>query len=123
MGEVQVPADAHWGAQTQRAVENFPISGRPVEPRIIHALALLALDDCSAGVLARGQHAARRDARVLQELDRDEPVVRRRLGIVEDRPQLGEVARSQQVRDVEHRFAGEQRERLGVDPEELLPAG
>ena len=28
MGEVRVPADAHWGAQTQRAVENFPISGR-----------------------------------------------------------------------------------------------
>ena len=27
MGEVQVPADALWGAQTQRAVENFPVSG------------------------------------------------------------------------------------------------
>ena len=27
MGEVQVPADALWRAQTQRAVENFPISG------------------------------------------------------------------------------------------------
>ena len=33
MGEVRVPAAARWGAQTQRAVENFPISGRPVEPR------------------------------------------------------------------------------------------
>ena len=33
MGEVRVPADAHWGAQTQRAVENFPISGRPIDPR------------------------------------------------------------------------------------------
>ena len=31
MGEVRVPADARWGAQTQRAVENFPISGRPVD--------------------------------------------------------------------------------------------
>ena len=30
MGEVQVPADALWRAQTQRAVENFPISGRPL---------------------------------------------------------------------------------------------
>ena len=30
MGEVRVPAEALWGAQTQRAVENFPISGRPV---------------------------------------------------------------------------------------------
>jgi fumarate hydratase class II len=28
MGDVRVPADALWGAQTARAVENFPISGR-----------------------------------------------------------------------------------------------
>ena len=28
MGEVRVPADALYGAQTQRAVDNFPISGR-----------------------------------------------------------------------------------------------
>jgi fumarate hydratase, class II len=39
MGEVEVPADALWGAQTQRAVENFPISGRPLPPALIHALA------------------------------------------------------------------------------------
>ncbi|MDR1118314.1 MAG: class II fumarate hydratase, partial [Bifidobacteriaceae bacterium] len=39
MGEVRVPADALWGAQTQRAVENFPISGRGLEPAQIHALA------------------------------------------------------------------------------------
>ena len=32
MGEVRVPADARWGAQTQRAVENFPISGRTDRP-------------------------------------------------------------------------------------------
>ena len=32
MGEVQVPRDALWKAQTQRAVENFPISGTPIEP-------------------------------------------------------------------------------------------
>ncbi len=30
MGEVQVPAEAYYGAQTQRAVENFPISGWPL---------------------------------------------------------------------------------------------
>ena len=30
MGDVEVPADALWGAQTARAVENFPISGQPV---------------------------------------------------------------------------------------------
>ncbi|SDT75564.1 class II fumarate hydratase [Actinoplanes derwentensis] len=39
MGEVQVPADALWRAQTQRAVENFPISGRGLEPSHIRALA------------------------------------------------------------------------------------
>jgi fumarate hydratase class II len=41
MGEVQVPAAALWGAQTQRAVENFPISGRPIDRRLIRALALI----------------------------------------------------------------------------------
>jgi fumarate hydratase class II len=41
MGEVQVPREALWGAQTQRAVENFPISGTVLEPGLIHALALI----------------------------------------------------------------------------------
>ncbi len=41
MGEVRVPASAKWGAQTQRAVENFPISGKPVEAALIAALALI----------------------------------------------------------------------------------
>jgi fumarate hydratase class II len=41
MGEVKVPRDALWRAQTQRAVENFPISGRPLESRHIRALALI----------------------------------------------------------------------------------
>ena len=40
MGEVRVPATARWGAQTQRAVENFPISGRPIDRRLIRALGL-----------------------------------------------------------------------------------
>jgi fumarate hydratase, class II len=39
MGEVEVPADALWRAQTQRAVQNFPISGRPLPPVLVHALA------------------------------------------------------------------------------------
>jgi fumarate hydratase class II len=38
MGEVRVPSDAKWAAQTQRAVENFPISGTPIEPSLIHAI-------------------------------------------------------------------------------------
>lgn len=41
MGEVLVPAEALWGAQTQRAIENFPISGTPIEPALIHALGLI----------------------------------------------------------------------------------
>jgi fumarate hydratase class II len=39
MGEVRVPAAALWQAQTQRAVDNFPISGQPVPAAVIHALA------------------------------------------------------------------------------------
>jgi fumarate hydratase class II len=39
MGEVRVPADAKWAAQTQRAVENFPISGLTIDRLLIRALA------------------------------------------------------------------------------------
>ena len=41
LGEVRVPADALWGAQTQRAVENFPVSGRRLPRRLIRAMALI----------------------------------------------------------------------------------
>jgi fumarate hydratase class II len=55
MGEVRVPASALWKAQTQRAVENFPISGTPIEPALIHALgevkAAAATANGSLGVL------------------------------------------------------------------------
>ena len=37
MGEVKVPENALWGAQTQRAVENFPISGQRIPRRMVHA--------------------------------------------------------------------------------------
>src|SRR5436309_8010522 len=63
MGDVRVPVDARWGAQTQRAVENFPISGRPVDARVIRALALIK--SAAAAV-----NAARRDV----------PAVDRRIG-------------------------------------------
>src|SRR5437868_7269678 len=43
MGEVRVPALAYYGAQTQRAVENFPISGQPLPGRLIRALGLVKL--------------------------------------------------------------------------------
>jgi len=41
MGEVKVPKSAYYGAQTQRAVENFPISGIGFPPRFIRALAII----------------------------------------------------------------------------------
>ena len=41
MGEVRVPVDALWGAQTQRAVENFPVSGLRMPRVFIRALALV----------------------------------------------------------------------------------
>jgi fumarate hydratase class II len=77
MGEIKVPADALWGAQTQRAVENFHISGRPLPRGFIGALGLVKqaaaranrslglLDaavaqavDAAAAEVAGGQHDA-----------------------------------------------------------------
>ncbi|MBC7678254.1 MAG: aspartate ammonia-lyase, partial [Pseudorhodobacter sp.] len=39
MGDVEVPYDALWRAQTQRAVSNFPATGRRVEPGLVRARA------------------------------------------------------------------------------------
>ncbi|MGH3421663.1 MAG: lyase family protein, partial [Streptosporangiaceae bacterium] len=47
MGEVEVPADALWGAQTQRAVDNFPVSGERIGRDLIGALG------CIKGAAAR----------------------------------------------------------------------
>jgi fumarate hydratase class II len=63
MGDVRVPASARWGAQTQRAVENFPISGLTIDARLIRALALVK------------RHAALTNAGL-----RDVPLVDRRIG-------------------------------------------
>ena len=41
MGDVRLPAQAYYGAQTQRAVENFPISGQPLPSALIHAIGLV----------------------------------------------------------------------------------
>ena len=41
LGDIDVPAAALWGASTQRAVNNFQISGTPVCPEIVHALATI----------------------------------------------------------------------------------
>jgi fumarate hydratase class II len=74
-GPVEVPADAHWGAQTQRSIDNFPFGDRERMPlEIVHALALVkqaaarvnrrhGLDamladaiEAAAGRVAGGQH-------------------------------------------------------------------
>ncbi len=41
MGEMRLPAHALWGSQTQRAVENFPVSGEGVPAEVVQALALV----------------------------------------------------------------------------------
>jgi fumarate hydratase class II len=43
MGELEVPNDALWAAQTQRAVENFPISGRPMPEAFVRSLGRVKL--------------------------------------------------------------------------------
>ncbi|HET6441648.1 MAG TPA: lyase family protein, partial [Phycisphaerae bacterium] len=43
LGEVQVPAGAYWGAQTQRAVENFPVSGLRAHPALVRAHVMVKL--------------------------------------------------------------------------------
>jgi len=57
MGEMEVPADAYYGASTQRAVLNFPISGRPLPRRFLRALGLVkraaAQTNLELGLLSR----------------------------------------------------------------------
>jgi len=57
MGEVKVPAKALWKAQTQRAVENFPVSGIPINAELIAALGLIkeaaAKTNAKLGVLSQ----------------------------------------------------------------------
>ena len=66
MGELRVPSDALWGAQTQRAVRNFPISGQPVPREFIRALGLIkaaaAAVNEDLGLLGKGAAAAIRKA-------------------------------------------------------------
>ena len=62
MGDVRVPAKAYYGAQTQRAVANFPISGWPLPPALIHALGLVkfaaAVANRDLGLFASGRKTA-----------------------------------------------------------------
>ena len=66
MGSVEVPADALWGAQTQRAVQNFPVSGETIGRDLIGALGSLKGDAAfvngQLGVLDPDMAAAIHDA-------------------------------------------------------------
>lgn len=62
LGEVHVPLAALWGAQTQRAVDNFPVSGQPMPPAFIAAVAHVkraaAEANASLGLLEMGPRDA-----------------------------------------------------------------
>ncbi|MFB2556557.1 class II fumarate hydratase [Herbiconiux liangxiaofengii] len=81
MGEVRVPVSALYGAQTQRAVENFPVSGAGLEPAQIAALARIkkaaAIANARLGVLDEsiaGAIAAAADRVAAGEFDGDFPI-------------------------------------------------
>lgn len=68
LGEVRVPADAPWQAQTQRAIENFPISGRAVNQDLVDAL--LRIKRGAAVVNARlGTLDDARSAAIIETID------------------------------------------------------
>ena len=81
MGELQVPADALWGAQTQRAIQNFPVSGLTMPREFIRALGLIkqaaAMANLELGLLDENKAAAIINAaRVVAsgEVDRHFPI-------------------------------------------------
>jgi fumarate hydratase class II len=81
MGDVRVPATALWKAQTQRAVENFPISGLAIDPTLISALGRIkgaaAQTNARLGVLDEELAAAivkAADAVTAGEYDREFPI-------------------------------------------------
>ncbi len=53
IGVSEIPIDAYWGIHTERAARNFPLSGRPVRPELIRALALVK-KACAAANLELG---------------------------------------------------------------------
>jgi fumarate hydratase class II len=57
LGEMQVPADAYWGAQTQRAIGNFPVSGLTFQRRFVRAL----------GIVKKAAAQANRELDLLEE--------------------------------------------------------
>jgi len=69
LGEVKVPQDAYWGAQTQRAVENFPISGIRFPRMFIRALGLVKL--CAAKVNAQLKLLDETRAKAIEQVARE----------------------------------------------------
>ncbi|MGH2378093.1 MAG: aspartate ammonia-lyase [Candidatus Limnocylindria bacterium] len=69
LGEVRVPADALWGAQTQRAVENYPISGYRAFPAFIRAVTSIKKAEAIANAETGRLDQRRRDA-IVQACDR-----------------------------------------------------
>ena len=65
MGEMQVPADRYWGAQTQRSYQNFRIGGERMPPEIIHAFGLLKK---AAAIANHRVQPGRMDARKLEAI-------------------------------------------------------
>ena len=59
MGEVSVPADRYWGAQTQRSLQNFKIGGEIMPPALIMALGIQKLAGAHHGL--RSGHRQPRD--------------------------------------------------------------
>ena len=59
MGEMQVPADRYWGAQTQRSKQNFEIGGEIMPREITHAFGILK----KAAAMRQQRHQARKDGR------------------------------------------------------------
>ena len=84
MGELKVPAKALYGAQTQRAVDNFPISGMHMPRSFIRALGLIKAAAADAnflqGHLKKNQaHAIRKAALAVAEGQHDEQFPDRRV--------------------------------------------
>lgn len=61
MGEVRVPANRCWGAQTQRSHENFPIGTEKIPQEIIHAFAVLKKGGRAGQLQARQSGCAPRE--------------------------------------------------------------
>jgi fumarate hydratase class II len=65
MGEINIPEEASYGAQTQRAIDNFPVSGLTLPPAFIHALAEVKRA-CAEANLQLGQLDAERSSAISQ---------------------------------------------------------